>query len=51
MFYEGMIVPAHPDLNCDFNACPVDTLNEFLEGYFPGDLQAECSTAGQEDTE
>lgn len=42
MFYEGMIVPANPSLNCSFTACPLQTLREFLSGYIPSDFKSEC---------
>lgn len=45
MFYEGMIVPAHPDLDCDFHACPFDLLKEILEGYIPSNFEEECKVA------
>jgi hypothetical protein len=43
MFYEGMIVPAHPDLACSFSACPWETLKSFLKSYIPSDFKSECS--------
>ncbi|KAF3403518.1 Counting factor 60 [Penicillium rolfsii] len=43
MFYEGMVVPAHPDLACDFSACPLDTLEKFVKNYIPTDFKAECA--------
>ncbi|KAJ5698643.1 hypothetical protein N7462_000648 [Penicillium macrosclerotiorum] len=43
MFYEGMVVPAHPDLDCDFSACPLDTLTTFFKKYIPTDFKAECT--------
>lgn len=42
MFYEGMVVPAHPDLDCEFSACPLDTLATFVKKYIPTDFKAEC---------
>ncbi|RMD42211.1 hypothetical protein DV735_g2901, partial [Chaetothyriales sp. CBS 134920] len=42
MFYEGMIVPAHPNLDCDFSGCPIETLESFLKQYIPTDFTAEC---------
>lgn len=42
MFYEGMIVPAHPDLGCDFSECPFGTFQTFLKKYIPSDFRAEC---------
>ncbi|CEJ56879.1 hypothetical protein PMG11_05594 [Penicillium brasilianum] len=43
MFYEGMVVPAHPDLACDFSACPLDTLATFVKKYIPTDFKDECT--------
>ncbi|RMD43992.1 hypothetical protein DV735_g1120, partial [Chaetothyriales sp. CBS 134920] len=42
MFYEGMVVPAHPDLDCDLSECPLETLEAFLQKYIPTDFRAEC---------
>ncbi|KAF2168555.1 hypothetical protein M409DRAFT_21306 [Zasmidium cellare ATCC 36951] len=42
MYYEGMIVPAHPQLNCSFDGCPLDTLESFLSRYIPTDLASAC---------
>jgi lysophosphatidic acid phosphatase type 6 len=43
IFYEGMVVPAHPDLGCDFSACPLDTLTKFVKKYIPTDFKTECA--------
>ncbi|KAL2787997.1 histidine phosphatase superfamily [Aspergillus keveii] len=43
IFYEGMVVPAHPDLGCDFSACPLDTLTKFVKKYIPTDFKNECA--------
>jgi hypothetical protein len=43
MFYEGMVVPAHPDLACEFSACPLDTLTKFVKKYIPTDFKTECA--------
>lgn len=42
MYYEGMIVPAHPELKCSFDGCPLDTLKSFMGGYIPKDLMSAC---------
>lgn len=42
MYYEGMVVPAHPELRCSLAACPLSTLRAFMQRYIPGDFQAEC---------
>lgn len=42
IFYEGMVVPAHPALGCNFSGCPLDTLRNFLVNYIPADFRAEC---------
>lgn len=44
MYYEGMIVPAHPALACSFEACPLNTLEAFLGRYIASDYAAACAT-------
>lgn len=43
MFYEGMVVPAHPSLNCSFEGCPLGILTTFLQGYILMDMAAACA--------
>ncbi|KAK5700995.1 hypothetical protein LTR97_005514 [Elasticomyces elasticus] len=43
MYYEGLIVPAHPQLNCSFEACPLPTLEAFMRRYILDDYPAACA--------
>lgn len=42
MYYEGMTVPAHPELKCSFDGCPLDTLETFMKKYISKDLASDC---------
>ncbi|EMC98522.1 hypothetical protein BAUCODRAFT_138258 [Baudoinia panamericana UAMH 10762] len=45
MYYEGMIVPAHPNLNCSFTACPLGTLQAFMSRYILPNYRTACAAA------
>lgn len=43
MFYEGMVVPANPELKCSFEACPLRVLQESLRRFVVVDLGRACT--------